>query len=324
MTEEKTKKNRSFLDMFRSKQEDEIEMMTVREEKKSLMRIIKARPKAIKHMSEVLETDAVTEGEMKITKAVMDGVTSAPSSQKAPKVIGSAGPSNPVKSFSCLACGTKMPFDGDACPKCHAKYIHDISPTMLAELELAESTPVNDDDLDNIDELDFNGAPIIHFDAMDGVMNYLERQTDGADFVLECSNCGTLIQLDIDRCPLCGTALEASDIGLLSLIRGSDFDEESFTELECPQCGEHVTLSDGRCPSCDSVIADMAPETPARKLIPIIETENVVFIHIDLETGDMNWLQRHLNRVAIEHSTIQLDGIGNGGFDEDWQGLSRI
>jgi rubrerythrin len=326
MTDGKTSKKRTIFDMFRSKpeQEPEIEMMTIREEKKSLMRIIKAKPRAIKHMSEVLETNVLTEQDMKITKAVMQGVVSAPSSQKSSKITGTAAPPNPANTFSCLACGTKMLMESDACPRCHTKYIRGVALGALAELEQAESTPVGDDDYGDGDDLDFDGSPIIHFDAVDGVISYFEHQEGESDFELECGSCGTLIQLDIDRCPICGAVLDTTDIGVLSLIRDSDFDGESFSELECPLCGDHVILCDGRCPACESVIVDPALETPGKKIIPLIETENVVFVHIDLETGDLNFLQRHLNRMAIEHMSIQLDGIGNDGFDEDWQGLSRI
>ena len=110
----------------------------------------------------------------------------------------------------------------------------------------------------------------------------------------------------------------------MSLIRGSDLDEECISELACPQCGDHVTLGDGCCPACDSTIVDLVTGGPDRKVIPLINTENVVFIHIDLETGDLNYLQKYPNKMAVEHMSIQLDGIGNDGFNEGWQSLSRI
>lgn len=326
MIEKKVNKRSSIFDMLRSKSMSEPEMITIREEKKSLVRILKAKPKAISHMSEVLVNDSVSKDDLKITAAVVKGVTSGPGRQKAPQSLNADHTSKPVRAFSCLACGARIPMDSDTCPRCRAKYILDLLPEAIAELERAESAATagsgyGDDDGD---DLGFDEFPIIHFDAADGIINYLEHTEGESDFVLECSNCGTLIQLDINRCPLCGNPLDVSDAGVLSLIRGSDFDDECISELECPQCGERVTLGDGRCPACDSTIVDLVPGSPGSKVIPLINTENVVFIHIDLETGDLNYLQRHLNKVAIEHMSIQLDGIGNDGFNENWQSLSRI
>jgi len=326
MIEKTVRKTLSIFDMLRSKSEDPPEMITIREEKRSLVRIVKPKPKAIKHMSEVLGSNTVSEDELKITEAVVESVVSVPEHRKAPETSGTDRTQKHGRAFSCLACGARMSADSDTCPRCHAKYIHDLLPEKIAELERAESVAVGSSDYgdDDGDNLGFDEFPIIHFDAVDGIINYLEHTKGKSDFVLECSNCGTLIQLDINRCPLCGNLLEVSDVGLLSLIAGSDFDGECLSELECPHCGEHVILGDGCCPACDSIIVDLTPGGPGRKVIPLIKTENVVFIHIDLETGDLNYLQRHINRVAIEHASIQLDGVGNDGFNDDWQSLSRI
>jgi RNA polymerase subunit RPABC4/transcription elongation factor Spt4 len=326
MTDKKASKRMSIFDMLRSKSTDEPEMITIREETKSLVRILKAKPKAIKHMSEVLGDNSVSKDELKITEAVVASMLSARNGSKVPEVLTPGRTSTPARAVSCLACGAPMPGDSDSCPRCHSKYIHDILPGAIAELERAELTAVGSSGYgdDDGDDLGFDEFPIIHFDAVDGVINYLDHTEGVSDFVLECSNCGTLIQLDIDRCPLCGNPLKISDVGLLSLIQGSDFNEECLSELECPHCGEHVTLGDGCCPACGSIIVDLKQETSGRKVIPLIDSENVVFIHIDLETGDLNYLQRHINSVAIEHTSIRLDGIGNDGFNENWQGLSRI
>ncbi len=326
MNEKKVNKMSSVFDMLRSKSKAAPEMVTIHEEKKSLVRILKAKPKAISHMSEVLGNDSVSKDDLKITKAVVESVISGPERPKTPQTLKTDRAPRPVGSFSCLACGARMPMDSDACPRCHAKYIRDLLPEAIAELERAESTATTDSGYgdDDGDDLGFDEFPIIHFDAVDGIINYLEHSEGESDFVIECSNCGTLIQLDIDRCPLCGTPLEITDAGLLSLIRGTDFNEECISELQCPQCGQHVTLANGCCPACDSTIVDLTPGSPGKKVIPLINTENVVFMHIDLETGDLNYLQRHINKMAIEHMSIQLDGIGGDGFNKEWQSLSRI
>lgn len=325
MTEKKVTEKSSIFDRLRSKSMDQREMVSLRVEKKPLVRIVEAKPKAIRHMSESIGEDSLSEDGLRITEAVVEGVASAPERAKRAETRSATPAPKPVRAFSCLACGAPMPVDSHTCPRCHAKYLLDLLPQSVADLEYAESTLAGSRDYgeDDGEDLGFDEFPVIYFDAEGGVMNYLEHKGGESDFVLECINCNTLIQLDIDRCPLCGHPLEVSDVGLLNLIQGSDFDEGCPSELECPHCGEHVTLRDGCCPACESVIVDLSPGSPGKKVVPLIKAENVVFIHIDLETGDLNFLQKHLNRVAIEHASIQLDGIGNDGVNEDWRSQSR-
>lgn len=296
-------------------------MITVREEKKTLIRIIKAKPKAVAHRSEVLKNKTLTEEEMMITEAVIRNVASAPKQQtvSGPK-IGHASP--PPKYFVCVECGARVPEGSDVCPKCRARYLFDLSPESIAELERAQSEFPSDDNM--IEQHSMESLPVLHFDALDGIMSYLEPDDGNSDFVLECSQCGTLVQLDITHCPMCNTKLEVSDVGIFSLLKDTEFDSEAVSELACPHCGEHVTLEEGVCPACQSVIVDGMASADQNKMIPIISTENVVFVHVDLETGGLNYIQRHMKRLAIEHTSIQLDGIGSTGFDRDWEGLSRI
>jgi len=305
MTDDKPVRRSSIFDILRSKQESA--MVTVREEKKSLVQAVRARPREIKHISEVLDSKSVVVDSMKSS----EGATSA----------------RETGAFTCVECGTGMQPGIFVCPRCRAKYLTDIPPEAVAELEEAVASASENEDYENddADALAFDEFPIIHFDAVDGVISYLEHRDGGSDFELECSSCGTLIQIDIDRCPLCGASLEVMDAGLVNLISNAEFADEAVPEMECPQCGEHVVLQDGRCPACESVILGRGPdEAVGRKIIPLIRNENVVFVHIDMETGDLNYLQRHLKRAAIEHVSIQLEGIDDNGYSEDRRGLSRI
>lgn len=307
----------SFLSKLKGEKEEAPRMVAVREEKKTLVRIVKAKPKAVAHRSETLKAKTLTEKEMNITEAVVRNVASTPT----PRPV--RGPKMPApKYFVCVECGAKVPEAGTRCPRCGAKYILDLTPESVAELERAQSEFVHGDNV--LEENGLDSLPVLHFDAFDGIMSYLEPDNGESDFVLECSHCGTLVALDISHCPICGTELGVSDVGILSLLKDTDFDSGVISELECPGCGEHVTLKDGACPACQSVIVDCYASADQNKTIPIINTENVVFVHMDLETGDLNYIQRHLTKLAVEHTSIQLDGIGNGGFDQDWEGLSRI
>jgi len=299
---------------------EKVQMITIREEKKTLVRIIKAKPKSVKHRSEVFKSKSVTEEEMKITEAVMKGVGS--SARPTTAVPTAIHVEHAPKYFVCVECGARVPEGSGVCPKCRAKYLLDLSPESVAELERAQLEFTHDDDC--LELRTPETLPVLHFDALDGIISYLEPNSDESDFVLECSHCGTLVALDICHCPMCGTELGVSDVGILSLLKDTEFDTETISELGCPHCGEHVTLKDGICPSCETQILDLRTSEGQNRTIPIIRNENVVFVHVDLETGDLNYIQRHLSKLAIEHTSIQLDGIGNGGFDQNWEGLSRI
>lgn len=299
---------------------EKVQMVMVREEKKSLVRIIKAKPMSIKHRSEVLNNKSVTEEDMKITEAVMKGVGS---SARPTTAVSTATRAEPApKYFVCVECGARIPEGSCVCPKCRAKYLLDLLPESVAELERAQLEFINDDDC--LELRTPVTLPVLHFDALDGIISYLEPNNDESDFVLECSHCGTLVALDIGNCPICGTELGVPDVGIMSLLKDTEFDTETFSELECPHCGEQVTLKDGICPSCETVIIDLGASESENRTIPIIRNENVVFVHVDVETGDLNYIQRHLCKLAIEHTSIQLDGIGNESYDQNWKGLSRI
>jgi len=299
---------------------EKVQMVTIREEKKTLVRIVKAKPKSVRHRSEVLMNKSVSEEDMKITEAVMKGVSS---SARPTAATSAPALSEPVpKHFVCFECGAKIPEGMDICPKCRARYLLDLLPESIAELERIQMESAHDDD--SLELRTPESLPVLHFDALEGIMSYLEPDSGESDFVLECSHCGTLVALDVGNCPMCGTGLGISDVGILSLLKDTVFDTEAISELECPHCGEHVTLQDGTCPSCESLIIDAGASVAENKTIPIIRNENVVFVHVDLETGDLNYIQRHLRKLAIEHTSIQLEGIGNGSFDQNWEGLSRI
>lgn len=310
-----------MLDILRQKKDDKPRMVTVREEKKTLVRVVKAKPKAVKHRADVLQKKAVSEKEMKITQDVMQRVTSSPGSATAE---ASTAPRQPrIRMFECPECSARIPEESEKCPVCHIKYLKDLCPEALAELDRAMSEETRE--LSDLVEIrDVDSLPVLHFDTLEGIMNFLEEDDSESEFVLECPHCSAVVQFDVERCPICSTALETTDVGILSLLSGMDFDSCEMSELECPQCGEHVRLVKGTCPVCDSMIVDPEGSGDENKLLPIVGTDNIVFVHIDLEKGDLNYVQKHLSKVALDHISIQLEQIGSGGFDQEWKGLSRI
>ncbi len=285
--------------------------VTVKEEKRSLKRVVKAKPMSRKHMSEALKADRVTEEHIKITETVMQSVA-------APKA---AVPKSAVKrSFACFQCGAQVSYEADRCPRCKASYIRDVRAEDVDELLRAEE--MRDAPMDDI--VDREGSPVVHFDAETGVMHFLEDDSGEPDFAFECTHCGTVVELNTDRCPICGTRLELGDTGLVGMFTDMEFDPGPFEEVDCPFCGEHVTLDSGKCPSCSNDVCGDRDHDPASKIKPVLRADNVVFLHLDIVTGEINFLQRNAARAGYEQASVQLDGIGNNGFEQDWSSLSRI
>ena len=312
-----TKKNRadsskgaSLFNLFKPKT-DEVEYVTVREETKHLHRVVKPRPMSVKHASETMSGPAITERDIEITGEVIDGI--APTDHEAPK----AEPG----SFNCHQCGAPLSLGAARCPKCNSRYV-EISDEALKELESAEMDI--GDEAEDGDVVEKEGAPCIHFNLETGTVSYLEDDGRDPDFMLECSHCGTEIQFDTDRCPICGTALGLSDTGLVSLFTDMKFDEVKDDEMDCPLCGEHVTLTKGKCPACSEIVQGWDPRDPSAKVDPVIHNDNVVFMHLDVETGELNYLQRMAKKLGFEQLTVQLDCINKPGFEQDWKSLSRI
>lgn len=295
----------------KKEEQEEVEFVTVREEKKRTLRVVKPKPKSRQHASEAFQAPAMTQEDIKTTERVMESVSP----------VMAAPPPKRERSFTCVQCGADVPVSAERCPGCRTHYLRGISERELRELELAEASQADDEDLEESFERD--AVPVVHFDAESGIISYLESDDRDPDFMLECSHCGTAIQFNTDRCPICGTKLESSDTGIVGLFADMDFEWDESGEMECPSCGEHVRLVGGKCPACNEIVAgDRGRNTD--KLDPVIHNENVVFLHFDVESGELNFLQRLARKLGFEQLTVQLDGIGKGGFDQDWQSLSRI
>ncbi len=309
-------KKDSLLGMFKSKRsvQPEEEVVTVTEGKKRVKRVVKAKPMSREHMSESMETPRVSDEDIKITAAVMQGIGSSPGRQAPSKAV------EPV--FTCFECGTAVPVNADRCPRCNTLYVRDVGKEDIDALD-----SIDDEFAANTDEVISKGEiPCMHFNAESGTINYLETDTKAPDFEVECSHCGTLIGFDADRCPICGTKFESSDTGLVNLFSNMEFDKGCTGNIACPLCGENVELSGGRCPACGETVCEDNPRDPDRNVEPVIHNENVVFLHLDVESGEVNYLQRPARKLGFEQLTVKLDGIGKGGFDReiDWKSLSRI
>ncbi len=116
----------------------------------------------------------------------------------------------------------------------------------------------------------------------------LEAQAHYADFlkglqiqesVRECCHCGTEIEFETDRCPICGTLLVSPDKGIVEFL------EE-----------------------------DSGPvDERGSKMDPIIHSREVVFLHLDVSTGVVDYLKRLENGRGFGQATAQVPIISVDG-----------
>lgn len=124
----------------------------------------------------------------------------------------------------------------------------------------------------------------------------------GQELVRECPHCGTGVQLDVDRCPICGSRLGTPDGGLVGLFDGMEFEDED-RDIDCPLCGEHVVLVDGTCPACNERVAGEKREA-GHEVEPVVHGPNILLMRLDVESGEVSYLQRA--KGALDKVTVHV------------------
>jgi hypothetical protein len=157
-----------------------------------------------------------------------------------------------------------------------------------------------------------------------GVISFAEGDEICIDFSMECANCGTMIEFLTDRCPICGKKFDVSNTGLVSLFSDMDFDTDRASEIDCPVCGEKIRPVRGKCPECSEPISFTGSHDPGIKVDPIVHDDNVVFVHLDVESGEVNCLQRAENGSGLEHLSVHVETVGQGEFERSRRGVSRM
>jgi len=309
---------------FASKKEEEPnQKVMIKVETRVKRKVLKLGKKGRRHASEAYESAKVTSKDMEITREVLESVASRPAAP-APAPSSPSYQSHEPKTFTCGQCGASVPVGASLCPKCECHYLNDISDEQLRDLESAERE-VNEETLPDAGRMiGRTDAPCIHFDAMDGTVSYLQEDHDLPNISVLCINCDTEIEFETDRCPICGTKLDKPEGGLVGLFTGMEFDSDESMEMDCPFCGEHVVLANGTCPTCNEAVRPADVGSPAERIDPVIHMGNVVFLHLDVSTGEVNFLQKLAKNQGFEQMTVQLEGIGPSGFDKDWKSLSRV
>ncbi|MBN1678464.1 MAG: hypothetical protein JW880_08000 [Candidatus Thermoplasmatota archaeon] len=156
-----------------------------------------------------------------------------------------------------------------------------------------------------------------HFDAGTGKVSYIDDEKSSSEMICECHRCGTLLQFEANRCPVCGVRFDEGDSGIVALLSEKSLDWDDACEMDCPQCGEHVELVQGSCPACGASIASPGDAGADEKPCQLVSSENVVFVHLDVELGQVEYLQRLDRSRGFEHMAVQLKDIGS---DESMEG----
>lgn len=157
-----------------------------------------------------------------------------------------------------------------------------------------------------------------------GVISFAEGDGTFIHFAIECENCGTMIEYLTDRCPICGRKFEVADTGIAGFFSDMEFDTDRTADVHCPVCGERITPSRGRCPTCKEPIGFTRGDGTGVKVDPIVRDDNIVFVHLDVESGEVNCLQRVENGSGLEHISVHLETIGQGEFERGRKSVSRM
>jgi len=96
------------------------------------------------------------------------------------------------------------------------------------------------------------------------------------------------------------------DEGLVGLMIGLKFDRDNDQRLNCPSCGEEVTIDKGQCPNCHEIVRARDPHAFEARVFPIIEAKRVVYVHLDVSTGEMRFV-RKTEHEKVEMQEIRLD-----------------
>lgn len=222
-------------------------------------------------------------------------------------------------SFRCCQCDAVVGSDSDRCPGCGAFYIRGLKDEDVDELSRAELLSEEP----SVDFVEAHRSSTVQFDADIDIMSLLDDGITDPGFVSECSHCGTVVELSTSRCPICGTPMEHLKVGLVDMFTGMEFDPEPFDDADCPYCGEHVRPRAGDCPSCGKAIGFKSRRDPDMKVKPVLRDRDVVFIHLDIDTGDISVLRRDRTRHRYDQGLLHLNGAEDGSQGRAREGLPK-
>jgi len=97
-----------------------------------------------------------------------------------------------------------------------------------------------------------------------------------------------------------------SDQGLVALMAGLRFDRDNDPSLKCPSCGEDIAIEKGQCPECHELIRAKDPHALESQVLPVIDAHNVVYVHLDVESGNLKFVQKtDGDKVALRQVRLE-------------------
>jgi len=199
----------------------------------------------------------------------------------------------PLPIFRCLKCATLVPLDSENCPKCGTIYVKDEISVETEEAEIDAELALDDilEDVSPLFEQDELGCG--YFDVEGGIVAYVEPMHGSKDAVFECLNCKTILEFEAERCPFCNEPLKKIEEGMVEIVDGvivgEDLDMEISRDVFCPMCGDLLALEGGHCIVCGAKLVSPSDENLS-SLYPVVPSHNLIFLHLDVENGDLNYL----------------------------------
>ena len=225
------------------------------------------------------------------------------------------------ESFTCFRCGSPVSKSAERCPKCGIRYVSEYAPDYQG---IEECTLFSVED--QVCLFESNNLTCMYFDVNSGTISCADFSglIEGA---VECQHCGILVEIPFEKCPICGHMLLRHSVELEEIVHdveiGEELEDQINSEIVCPICGENSKLSNGRCVNCDTLLITLEND-PKYRLRPILPTGSVLFVHLDVETGAISYLERERNKKRSGQVTINLGAIGTDGTDIDWKSIGRI
>ena len=222
--------------------------------------------------------------------------------------------------FRCLKCATTVPAASEKCPRCGTAYVREEISAEAEEAEIDAELALDDsfEDLSPLFEQDDLGCG--YFDVDHGIVAYIEPRRESKDAVFECLNCRTIVEFEAEKCPFCKQPLKKIDDGIVEIVNGvivgEDLDMEISKDVFCPICGDLLALDKGHCIVCETELVSPSEEILS-SLCPVVPSSNLIFLHLDIEKGDLNYLSNSKETPSVETIAPPNDDSFNNDI-EDW------
>lgn len=225
-----------------------------------------------------------------------------------------------TRGFDCLNCHSHGLFGMDHCLDCGTRYVWQDIP------EVDEGS--SDDDLSSDSEplFDQKAVECGYLDVEGGVFAFTGPTCSNRYELSECLNCGTLLEIPVKSCPLCGGALDQLTGGLTKLMSGAIAGSRITTDLSgrvfCQSCGDMAYNKGGNCSNCTARLSPQSVELSI-PLSSIFPSENIVFAHLNIESGTMECLSQDGQSESIEAGEKRLLETTTA-MDIDTFGMMRL